>query len=232
MKAETVERRHLEQRLERLATELATLRGGKQKDDQAAAPGPESAVAVAPPGASDPTDLSAAQDGVTPMERALIAAGIDATTATEMKRRRDELTLSEIYLRDLASREGWLDTPAFAKEMEEIQRQRSPIRDEIGDAAYDRYLAALEHPNRVAVNEVLLESPAAVAGIQAGDVVLRYGEARIFEPKELVTATRGGIAGEPVQVEIIRQGQRLQIEVPRGPLGVTIAASHGDPDEG
>ena len=61
---------------------------------------------------------------------------------------------------------------------------------------------------------------------------LRYGESRIFSPSELVTATRGGIAGETVRVEIIRQGQRFEIEVPRGPLGVRIAASRGNPDEG
>ena len=112
------------------------------------------------------------------------------------------------------------------------ERQRTSIRDEIGDEAYDRYLAALDHPNRVAVDAVLLESAAAVAGLQAGDVVLRYGETRIFSLDDLVAATRGGIAGETVRVAILRQGRRFEIEVPRGPLGVRIAASRGDPGEG
>src|SRR5262249_55474515 len=142
-------------------------------------------------------------------------------------RRRDTLSLSEIYLRDQAAREGWLDTPRFTAQMAEIEQQRTSIRDEIGDEAYDRYLAAVDQPNRVAVDEVLLDSPAAVAGLQAGDVVLRYGETRIFSPSELVTATREGTAGENVQLEIIRQGQQFEIDVPRGPLGVTIAASRG-----
>ena len=34
-----------------------------------------------------------------------------------------------------------------AAKMAEIDRQRTSIRDEIGDEAYDRYLAALDHPN-------------------------------------------------------------------------------------
>lgn len=217
-------RRRLEARLEVLVTELTALRGSGQTGPAVASE--PASVAAAPGGTVDPTS---AEEGLTTMEHALVAAGIDATTATEIRRRRDELSLSEIYLRDQAAREGWLDTPDFAAKMAEIDGQRTSIRDEIGDEAYDRYLAALDHPNRVAVNEVLLESPAAVAGIQAGDVVLRYGETRIFDPSELVTATRGGIAGEIVRMEIIRQGRQFEIEVPRGPLGVTIAASRGDP---
>ncbi len=84
-----------------------------------------------------------------------------------------------------------MDTPRFAEEMADIERQRTSIRDEIGDEAYDRYLAALDHPNRVAVDEVLLESPAAAAGLQAGDVVRRYADARIFAPNELVDCHPG-----------------------------------------
>src|SRR6185503_18726943 len=119
----------------------------------------------------------------------------------EIKRRGDEVTMSEIYLRDLAAREGWVDTPRFNEEMAEINKQRTSVREEVGDDAYDRYLAALNQPNRVAIEDVLLDSPAAAVGLQAGDLVLRYGEARVFEPSELVMATRGGVSGEPVRME-------------------------------
>jgi len=227
-------RRRLEERLDVLATELAALRGSGDETTHAVASKPAPVAAApatqaTPSGAADP---ASAHEATTPMERALIAAGIDATTANAIRRRRDELMLSEIYLRDQATREGTLDTPDFAAQMAEIERQRTSIRDEIGDDAYDRYLAALDQPNRVAVGEVMLESPAAAAGIQPGDVVLRYADQRIFAPDDLVTATRGGTAGETVQMEIIRQGQLFQIEVPRGPLGVSIAASRGDPGQG
>ena len=228
LKAETDGRRRLEERLQVLATELAALRGSGHEALSVVVAKPE-AVAAAPSGIARPVS---AAEGVTSMEHALVTAGVDATTATEIRRRRDDLSLSEIYLRDQATREGWLDTPDFAAKMAEIDRQRTSVRDEIGDEAYDRYLAALEQPNRVAVNEVMLESPAAAAGIHAGDVVLRYGETRIFAPSDLVTATRSGTAGETVRMEIIREGRRFDIEVPRGPLGVSIAASRGDPGEG
>ncbi len=226
-------RRHLEQRLESLATELGAVRRSHETPHAGASQPESGAVTPAPPATSGGTaDPASAREAVTSMERALVAAGIDATTANEITRRRDEISLSEIYLRDQAAREGWLDTPEFAAKMAEIEQQRTSVRDEIGDEAYDRYLAALDQPNRVAVNEVMLESPAAMAGVQAGDVVLRYADTRIFSPGELVTATRGGTAGEAVQMEIIRQGQRFEIQVPRGPLGMTIAASRGAPGEG
>lgn len=239
--AEADQRRRLEERIDSLATQLAALHGSGRVAAPAAAT-PQS-VAAAPPadtaasGAPGPAASGAAGPGetdesITPMERALVAAGIDVATAAEMKRQEDESALAEIYLRNQAAREGWLNTPRFAEEMAEIQRQRTPIREAIGDDAYDRYLAALDQPNRVAVNEVLLDSPAAAAGLQAGDVVLRYGDTRVFAPNELVAATHDGIAGETVSVEIIRQGQRFEIEVPRGPLGVRVAATKGAPGEG
>jgi hypothetical protein len=232
--AEADGRHRLEERIDVLATELAALRGSGHETPRAVPSKPEPVAAApatqaAPGNAADPAPV---YDASTAMERALVAAGIDTTTATEIRRRQDGLGLSEIYLRNQAEREGWLDTPDFAAKMAEIEGQRTSIRDEIGDQRYDRYLAALDQPNRVAVNEVLLESPAAAAGLQAGDVVLSYGETRIFAPSELVTATRAGTAGENVRMEILRQGRRFEIQVPRGPLGVSVAASRGDPGEG
>jgi hypothetical protein len=232
--AEAASRRRLEARLERLATELAAQERGAvaEPENPTAA---QAAAAGAPTPRTDGVHGSPDDPGpeaLTAMERALAVAGIDAATVADIRRRRDELALSEIYLRDLAAREGWLDTPRFREEMMEIERQRTSIREEIGDDAYDRYLAALDHPNRVAVDEVLLESPAALAGLQAGDVILRYGERRIFAPKELVDATRAGMAGEPVRIEILRQGQRLEVELPRGPLGVKIAATRAPATDG
>jgi len=231
--AEASARRRLEDQLAQLTTELAGLRGGHPQSSGAAAKSESATAAVATKDVTtDGTDAANAAPRMTTMEHALVAAGVDATTAAEIKRRGDELTLSEIYLRDQAAREGWLNTPRFNQELADIQRQRTSIRDQIGDDAYDRYLAALDQPNQVAIHDVLADSPAQAAGLQAGDVVLRYGETRIFAPNELVNATRGGVAGENVPVEILRNGQRLEIDVPRGPLGVHIAASRGAPAGG
>jgi S1-C subfamily serine protease len=137
--------------------------------------------------------------------------------------------MAEISLRDLAIREGWVDTPRFDEELAEINGQRTSIRDEIGDEAYDRYLFAQGHTNRVRIDDVMTESPAAIAGLQPHDMILRYGDTRVFLPEDLVTETQGGIAGEMVRLEVIRNGERLHIDVPRGPLGVRIAPTQDSP---
>jgi len=233
LEAEAAERQRLAQRLEAVEAQLSGLQAAA--DDSRSEPAlgtraqsiaaADTAVADQPTAGSVPPD-----DGSTPVERALVAAGLDPLGATEIKRRRDELTLAELSLRDQATREQWLDAPRFQEEMAQLDAQRISIRDEVGDDGYDRYLAALGEPNRVRVAEVLSESPAAAAGFLNGDVVLQYGDMRIFSPDDLVGETRAGNAGESVRVTVLRQGQRIEIDVPRGPLGLRIAASQGAPD--
>lgn len=227
---EAEQRRRLEGRLAELEGRFALRRNDEALAAEESANDP-SPVAAVPP--SQEAVASKEPDTTeTPMERALLAAGVEPRTVLDIKRRNDELTLSEIYLRDQATREGWMDTPEFADELAAIEQQRVSIREQIGEDAYDRYLSALEQPNRVAVNEVLQDSPAAVAGLQPGDLVLRYADARIFAPNELVNATRSGRSGEWVRVEVQRGGQRFEVQVPRGPLGVVVAGSRSQPGEG
>jgi S1-C subfamily serine protease len=146
-----------------------------------------------------------------------------------MKRRQDDLAMAEIYLRDQATREQWLNSPRFRDELAAIEAQRVSVRDEIGDEAYDRFLFAQGQTNRVRVDDVMLDSVAAQAGLQTGDILLRYGDDRIFAPEELVNATRSGRAGESIRLEILRNGARIEVQVPRGPLGLRIAASQSEP---
>lgn len=227
---EASRRRDLEERIETLSAQLAAL--------GAAPPAPEvddigeEASSAESGGASDAPAVAAlavADTAATAEERALIIAGVDPAVAQDIKKRRDQLVLDEIYLRDQAQREGWLESPEFEEQLAEIRGGRVSIRAEIGDDAYDAYLHALARPNRVAVHEVLQDSPAAQLGFQAGDVVLRYGDARLFRPGDLVSQTRGGRAGETVRVEILRDGVPMALDVPRGPLGVRIVGTRGTP---
>ena len=220
------ERRHLGEQVAALAAQLAAHPTGADVARAAAHPTPASQAPVNPATTPSGPDVNLGS----PMERALTAAGLDPATAADIKRRLDESTMAEMYLRDQATREGWIDSPRFNEEMAAIDAQRTPLREQIGDDAYDRYLFALGQANRVRVEDVLSDSPAAAAGLQAGDLILRYGDDRLFAPNELVDETRSGTPGEAVQLEIIRDGQRLQVQVPRGPLGLRIAATQGPPD--
>jgi PDZ domain len=227
---ETAERQRLEERLEAVTAQLAAGDGGAAPTAHAENADP-AVGAEFPQVVARETGLADADaDDRSAMERALMAAGLDAASAAEIKRHNDELAMSEMYLRDQARREQWLDSERFRQEMAALEAQRTSVRDEIGDDAYDRYLYALGESNRVRVDDVLSESPAAEAGLLAGDMIVRYADARIFAPGELVAQTRDGTAGETVRLEIIRNGQRLEIDVPRGPLGLRIAATQATPE--
>ncbi|HVO26002.1 MAG TPA: PDZ domain-containing protein [Candidatus Margulisiibacteriota bacterium] len=223
-----VERHRLQQQLAAVAGQLAARKSAAEETLSVRAA--NSAPLAAPEVPTDAAGQAAAAGKASAMERALVAAGLDAATVADIKRRQDENTMAEITLRDRATREQWLDSPRFATELAAIEAQRTPLRTEIGDDAYDRYLFALGQTNRVRVDDVLQESPAAQAGLQPGDLIVRYGDARLFAPGELVSETRSGTAGEAVQLEIIRDGQRLEVQVPRGPLGLRVAGAQGNPE--
>ena len=164
-------------------------------------------------------------------ERALLAAGVEPEVATQMKRRRDQLAMAEVYLRDQAMREGWYDTPRFREEMEDLAGQRISIRQELGDDSFDHYLFALGRPNRVRVDDVMFQSVAEEVGLRPGDMIVSYDGSRLFAPEDLVNQTHAGEIGDMVRLEVIRDRQPLELDVPRGPLGVRVGATQDMPLE-
>src|SRR5215472_16470573 len=73
----------------------------------------------APAGFSQPMKPEAVGEVDSAFEQA--AAGIDPATAADIKRRRDEVIMSEMYLRDRATREHCVDTQSFTTEMAAIE---------------------------------------------------------------------------------------------------------------
>jgi hypothetical protein len=63
-------------------------------------------------------------------------------------------------------------------------------------------------------------------------MILRYGDTRVFRPDELVAQTTAGQPGEMVRLVVIRQGNLISIDVPRGPLGLRINAAQSMPNSG
>ena len=50
---------------------------------------------------------------------------------------------------------------------------------------------------------------------------MAYNGRRIFDMRELNELTLEGTPGESVVIDVRRDGQNLQLVMPRGPLGVT-----------
>jgi hypothetical protein len=181
-------------------------------------------------GAPASANRDAAADPTIPLATRLTALGVDQDHAAEIAQRVNEIDLDRLYLRDQATREGWLNTPRYRETLREVNSDLTALREEVGDDAYDRYLYATGQVNRVVVGSVMAGSPAQEAGLKVGDTVLRYDDRRVFFASELQSATTGGVAGDWVNITVLRGSQTTRIYVPRGPLGIRLVAERRRPD--
>ncbi len=148
----------------------------------------------------------------------LVAAGFTADRAEWINRRTQELELQQQQAQADAQRNG---TPFRRVDTE------TALRKDMGDAEYEKYLAALGQPTNVRVMDVLATSAAEKSGLRAGDQIVSYAGTRVFDNDDLTTLTRQGTPGETVTVEVQRDGQTVQVQVPRGVLGVQSAGGRG-----
>jgi hypothetical protein len=162
-------------------------------------------------------------------EERLAAAGFTPPQLESIQRLEAEAQMRQIELDDRARREGWVNTPRYVQESQDLSTGATLIRNSLGDELYDRYLFASGLPNRIAVGSIIETSPAQKAGFQSGDVLVRYGGEKVYSTRQLVNLRSSGERGEPVTVEILRNGQLLQLTMPRGPMGISTGPMIADP---
>ena len=160
---------------------------------------------------------------------ALIETGIPAEQAALIQARLDEYDLKQLYLQDLASREGWLNTARYGKEQREARNAYQELRLEIGDDAYDRMLYALGRNNRVVVRDIMQNSTAEQYDLRANDRIIEYDGRRVFTGHELNMLVTKGTSGVPVLLRVQRDEQQLEFYLPQGPIGIRLAASREQP---
>lgn len=161
--------------------------------------------------------------------KSLLKSGISEAMATDIIRRRSEIELRKLELQDRASREAYLGTPRYRRELSEILSEHTTLREELGDDTYDQYLFANGQANRVRAISVMMSSAAEQAGMKDGDLIVSYAEHRVFEWNELKEATTEGVLGDYVNVDIVRDGQLMSLSIPRGPLGVRLGTARAAP---
>jgi membrane-associated protease RseP (regulator of RpoE activity) len=208
----------LSERIERLSAQMLAT---EQQDNEGTG-----ALAIAPPSTVD-TPITRANPALTVDK--LIRAGIDPLLAADIVRRKNEIDLKTLELRDRASREGYLGTRRYNDELNNLLQQNVSLRDEIGDDAYDSYLFASGQSNRVKIASVMMGSPAEQAGIRNGDLVVSYDNRQMFGWNELQDATTWGERGEYVNITVLRNGELVNLWIPRGPLGVRLGSARIKP---
>jgi hypothetical protein len=217
-----------------LAREVARLQAALEQErprEGLAPPAPSALPAQPPPAISPAREAPVAGEVSAPAphaarfdERRLRDSGIAASEIERYRARLAEIELDRLHLRDRAAREGWLDTPRFAEESQGIDAALAGLDGEFDDEVHDWMRYAAGQPNRLAVTEVLPGSAAETAGVQRGDLLLRYDGERLLAAEALRDATAGGVAGAWADLEVQRGAETLRLLVPRGPLGVAIDA--------
>jgi membrane-associated protease RseP (regulator of RpoE activity) len=213
--AEVGQRMALEERVAELAAQLEAL-------DQRSARigGPPGFPAGGPDGASIAEarerfrrDAGASnEDEERRFAERLLAAGFAPDRADWIIRRTEELRMEALQAQYDAQRGG---RPI------EARAGLPALRTELGDADYERYLQAYGRPTAIPVRDVLASSPAERSGLRPGDEIVGYGGKRVFDMPELNALTLEGTPGESVVVEVRRDGQTVQLVLPRGPIGIT-----------
>ena len=146
----------------------------------------------------------------------LTQAGFSPDEAQRIMQRESELRMAALNEQYEANRQG-----------EPFDRSANwsvglaQLRQELGEADYERYLVATGQSTSVPVRQVLASSPAEVAGLQRGDQIVGYAGERVFSTADLNRLTLEGEPGETVAIDVIRDGQPTQVFVPRGPIGIT-----------
>ncbi len=98
---------------------------------------------------------------------------------------------------------------------------QSLMRQRLGDSSFERYLEAQGQPTTIGITQVYADSPGSEAGMQPGDRVVSYDGERVYSMTDLRRQTMQGSPGETVVVEVERDGMRIQMSMPRGPIGIT-----------
>jgi len=152
----------------------------------------------------------------------LVGAGFEPAAVEQIKSIRNDLQLQRLELRDRATREGWVGTDRYREERREL-RGGAKLRETLGDDEYDKLLLAEGRNNRVRVDSIIENSAADLAGLETGDIVIRYADKRVFSFRGLQRSTTEGDRDQPVAIQVQRNGELIDFVIPRGPMGVTLS---------
>jgi TolA-binding protein len=146
----------------------------------------------------------------------LVNGGFSEARASEIRRLEDEARMDVLRSEYEAQRDGDSLSP-----WDQAFGYQSKLREKLGDAEFERYLQAQGSVTAITVRDVIDSSPANRAGLRPGDEIVEYDGNRVFGMYELRSMSFSGNPGEDVVVEVVRDGQRMQLVLPRGPLGIT-----------
>lgn len=87
----------------------------------------------------------------------------------------------------------------------------------------------LDAPEGALIADVLPGGPAERAGVQAGDIVVRFGDKPVKDPKDLSRQVASADEGQDIFLTVLRDGAQRRIRVDIGDQAAALAAVNGGP---
>ena len=188
----------------------------------------ESAMVLGEPLPGSGESATAQLQGREQQRQRLVAAGFSPEETDEIIRVVDENTLQRLTLRYQAARGG--DAARnYRAELRSLPRSADLVREQFGEGAYDQYLYATGRPNRVVVDGVLERSAAQQAGLRAGDTLVQFDDQPVYALGDLIRICARGGEFEEVPLRVLREGELIEVSVPRGPLGINASSESINP---
>ncbi len=216
--SESDARKELEQTVLDLKLQVSKLSNELQKIDSTSSSSPHSTSATQSQNSSQWFN-----------EKAMATTSLSKAEISQMKNQYESIEMEKLYLRDKAIRENWIGTQRYSDELGVLNSKFETFRNDIDDTVYETLLYATGQPNRVVVQDVMRNSPAFLAGIKAGDQILQYSNERIYSAFDLRKSITGGDLGEEVKINLSRDGNKMTVYLPRGPLGIRMESASIEP---
>jgi len=166
---------------------------------------------------------------VQPNQENLIAAGISTDEADKLLRRMSQQEYRRLELQNNIRRNKGAASNKYREQLRELNQNEISLRSELGDDAYDKYLFASQQNNRVKISSVMAGSPAESSGFDSNDIILSYDGQKILNWADIRRLTLEGEIGSYTNVDVLRNGERMNLMVPRGTLGVQLEPVQLDP---
>jgi TolA-binding protein len=146
----------------------------------------------------------------------LVSGGFSENRAKQILAIEDEIRM-DLLQAEYEARRGGNEQDYWDR----ASNYQGTLRDRLGESDYEKYIVAQGGQASIMVSDVIGTSPASRAGLKPGDRIVSYDGNRVYSMWELKNQAFDGDQGEDVIVDIERDGQRMQLVMPRGPLGIT-----------
>lgn len=167
--------------------------------------------------------------GGSPNKKNMIASGVNPDMADDILRRISQQDYRRLELQNLIRHADPATRREYRYELRELNKNKLSLRSEIGEDSYDRYLFVSGRNNRVKVRSVMTGSPAESSGLLADDVILSYNDQKILSWPDIRAATMQAEIGSYINIEILRDGNVMNMTIPGGTLGVQLDALQVEP---